>query len=38
MDDRGLHLALQSQIQAEMDAMLALVSSALNSRRRMGWD
>ena len=33
---RGLHLALQFQIQAEMDAMFALVIAAFNSRRRVG--
>ena len=36
MDVRGLHFALQSQIQAEMDAMFALVIVAFNSRRRVG--
>ena len=36
MDVRGLHLALQFQIQAVMDAMLALVIAAFNSRRRVG--
>ena len=36
MDVRGLHLALQFQIQTEMNAMLALVIAAFKSRRRVG--
>jgi len=35
MDVRGLHRSFQSQILAEMDARLALVIAAFNSRRRV---
>ena len=37
MDVRGLHLGLKFQIQAEMDAMLALVIAAFYSPRRVGF-
>ena len=36
MDVRCLHLALQFQIQTEMDVLLAFVIAALYSRRRVG--
>ena len=36
MDVGGLHLALQFQIQAEMDAMNALVIAVFISRRIVG--
>ena len=37
MDVRDLHIALQFQILAEMDDMLALVTAAFYSPRRVGF-
>ena len=36
MDVRGIHLALQFQIQAVMDTMLGIVIAAFYSRSRVG--